>query len=89
MSHPTPSTSRTLPAFNGPRLRHLRHERGLSAQKLAEKADLCVRQIWRMEAGHRPNVRAITVAQVAMVLETSIDYLMGLTDSPDLDTCVD
>ena len=69
-------------ALDGARLRQLRRERGLSARKLAEQTGLCVRQIWWMEAGHRPNVRAITVARVALALATSIDYLMGLTDTP-------
>ena len=69
-------------ALDGARLRQLRRERDLSARKLAEQTGLCVRQIWRMEAGHRPNVRAITVARVAVALSTSIDYLMGLTDTP-------
>ena len=70
------------PALDGERLRQLRCERGLSARKLAEQADLCVRQIWRMEAGHRPNVRAVTVARIALALGTSLDYLMGLADEP-------
>jgi len=69
-------------ALDGKRLRQLRRERGLSARRLAEHADLCVRQIWRMEAGHRPNVRAITVARIALALATSMDYLMGLTEEP-------
>lgn len=72
------------PSLDGQRMRQLRRERGLSARKLAERTGLCLRQIWRMEAGHRPNVRAITVARVALVLETSMDYLMGLADRPGL-----
>jgi hypothetical protein len=56
------------PALDGARLRQLRCERGFSARKRAEQADLCVRQIWRMEAGHRPNVRAVTVTRIALAL---------------------
>ena len=59
------------PTLDGARLRQLRRERGISARKLAEQADLCVRQIWRMEAGHRPNVRAVTVVRIALALGTS------------------
>jgi transcriptional regulator with XRE-family HTH domain len=70
------------PALDGARLRQLRRERGLSARKLAERANLCVRQIWRLEAGHRPNVRAITVARIALALTTTMDYLMGLSEDP-------
>jgi transcriptional regulator with XRE-family HTH domain len=76
------STLTADPALDGARLRQLRHERGLSARKLAERADLCVRQIWRLEAGHRPNVRAVTVAHIALALSTTMDYLMGLTEDP-------
>ena len=72
------------PSFDGQRMRQLRRERGLSARKLAERTGLCLRHIWRMEAGHRPNVRATTVARVAMVLNASMDYLMGLADRPEL-----
>jgi transcriptional regulator with XRE-family HTH domain len=70
------------PALDGARLRRLRRERGLSAHKLAERANLCVRQIWRLEAGHRPNVRAVTVARIALALTTTMDYLMGLSQDP-------
>ena len=55
----------TLPndlVFRGQRLRRLRRERGMSVHLLAHQAGLCARQIWRLEAGDRPNVRAITVA---------------------------
>jgi transcriptional regulator with XRE-family HTH domain len=83
MSISIQTTSAPQPSFDGQRLRSLRRKRGLSADKLAQQADLCARQIWRMEAGRRPNVRAITLAQIARVLETSIDYLMGLTDRPE------
>lgn len=68
--------------FHGQRLRHLRRERGVSVHLLARQAALSARQIWRLEAGDRPNVRAITVARLALALDTSTDYLLGLTDGP-------
>ena len=68
--------------FHGQRLRRLRRERGMSVHLLARQAGLCPRQIWRLEAGDRPNVRAITVARIALALGTSVDYLLGLTDEP-------
>jgi transcriptional regulator with XRE-family HTH domain len=70
------------PALDGARLRQLRRERGFSARNLAEQADLCVRQISRMEAGHRPNVRAVTVARIALALTTTMDYLIELSEEP-------
>jgi len=70
------------PAFNGQRLRQLRRSRGLPAHRLAKEASVSTRHIWRLEAGTRPNVRAVTLARIALVLETSLDYLVGLTDDP-------
>ena len=70
-------------ALDGERLRQLRRERGLSARKLSEHADLCVRQIWRMEAGHRPNVRSITVARIALALACRIFY--SVCDTVEID----
>ena len=75
----------TLPndlVFRGQRLRRLRRERGMSVHLLAHQAGLCARQIWRLEAGDRPNVRAITVARISLALDTSADYLLGLTEEP-------
>ena len=68
--------------FHGQRLRRLRREHGMSVHLLARQAELCPRQIWRLEAGGRPNVRATTVARIALALDTSVDYLLGLTEDP-------
>ena len=40
------------------------------------------RHIWRLEAGTRPRVAAVTLARIALALDTSVDYLLGLTDNP-------
>ena len=70
------------PAFDGQRLRRLRRSRGLPAHRLAEQANLSTRHIWRLEAGTRPRVAAVTLARIALALDTSVDYLLGLTDNP-------
>jgi transcriptional regulator with XRE-family HTH domain len=69
-------------AFHGERVRALRHTRGISADRLGKLADLTVRHIYRLECNQRPNVWGTTVARLAVILETSSDYLLGLTDDP-------
>jgi transcriptional regulator with XRE-family HTH domain len=68
------------PVFDGGRLKALRLERGFSAEKLARQADTSLRNLRRMEAGQRPNASGIILARVALALNTTVDYLMGLTD---------
>ena len=82
MQHCDQTAEQKDPFFQGQRLRRLRRERGMSVHLLARQAGLCPRQIWRLEAGDRPNVRATTVARIALALGTSVDYLLGLTDRP-------
>jgi transcriptional regulator with XRE-family HTH domain len=67
-------------AFKGNRLRALRHERELSADKLARRTGLTTHHIYRLERGERPNVWGTTVAKLAVALNTSTDYLLNLTD---------
>ena len=40
------------------------------------------RHIWRLEAGKRPNVAAVTLARIALAVDVEINYLLGLTDVP-------
>lgn len=70
-------------APNGKRLKELRTKMGLSAARLALKAGLSERQIWRLEAGTRPQVSAVTLARIALVLNTTLEYLLGMTDNPE------
>ena len=68
------------PVFDGKRLRALRKRRGLSAEKSAHRANVSTRHFRRLEAGQRPNTAAITLARIALVLDTTVEYLLGLTD---------
>jgi transcriptional regulator with XRE-family HTH domain len=70
------------PVFDGARLRAMRKERGLSARDVERMAKVTARHIWRLEAGKRPNVAAVTLARIALTLDVDIDYLLGLTDVP-------
>lgn len=64
------------------RLQELRDERGLSQEQLAKKSMLQSSAISHFETGARKpsfdNLR-----KLADALETTVDYLMGRTDSPD------
>ncbi len=60
----------------------MRKERGLSTHGLERMAKVTARHIWRLEAGKRPNVAAVTLARIALAVEVDISYLLGLTDLP-------
>jgi transcriptional regulator with XRE-family HTH domain len=71
-------------AFDGARLRAVRKKKGLSAHDVERKARVTARHIWRLEAGKRPNVAAVTLARIALAVDVDINYLLGLTDVPQL-----
>jgi transcriptional regulator with XRE-family HTH domain len=68
------------PTFNGRRLKILRKKRGLSVERAARKADVSVRHFRRLEAGQRPKTAAITLARIALALDTTVEYFLGITD---------
>jgi len=70
------------PTFDGARLRAVRKQRRLSVNEVGQLAEVSARHIWRLEANQRPNVAAVTLARIARALEVDINYLLGLTDSP-------
>lgn len=78
------------PAFDGQRLRALRKRRGLSAEKVARRANVSVRHLRRLEAGQRPNTAAVTLARIALALDTTVEYFLGLTnDTRSIDKMTD
>ncbi|MCL4248315.1 MAG: helix-turn-helix domain-containing protein [Anaerolineae bacterium] len=65
------------------RLRELRKGKGLSQEALAEQLGLSgAKEIWRYENGETEPLGE-KVRLLAMALETSADYLLGLTDDPE------
>lgn len=70
------------PEFDGARLRAVRKERGLSVHDVESRAAVTARHVWRLEAGKRPNVAAVTLARIALAVGVDINYLLGLSDSP-------
>lgn len=70
------------PTFKGSRLRAVRKQRRLSVNEVGQIAGVTARHIWRLEANQRPNVAAVTLARIAHALEVDMEYLVGLSDSP-------
>jgi DNA-binding Xre family transcriptional regulator len=70
------------PTFDGARLRAMRKQRGLSVHNVELRAGVTARHVWRLEAGKRPNVAAVTLARIAVAVGVDINYLLGLSDSP-------
>ena len=68
--------------FDGRRVRLLRQRLGLSVEALANSADLTPRHVWRLESTTRSNIHASTLIRLALALQTSVDYLLCLTDDP-------
>lgn len=63
------------------RLRELRGKMGLSQEALARQIDIGNLQIWRYENGDNEPSSEI-LSRLAKALDTSADYLLGLTDDP-------
>lgn len=66
----------------GARVRSLREQRGLSQGQLAYKINSTSGQISRIENNERPGVAAVTIAAIARVLGTTVEYLLGMTNDP-------
>lgn len=63
------------------RLRESRELRKLTQQDLADRTGLSLRQIARYESGENdPTADALT--KIARAMEVSLDYLVGLVDTP-------
>jgi transcriptional regulator with XRE-family HTH domain len=67
--------------LHGDRLRRLRQELSYTQEQLAERLSLGIRQIHRYEKGLSDPAGDI-VARIAVELEVTTDYLLGLIDEP-------
>lgn len=71
--------------MNGSRLKSLRLKAGHTQESLAELLDTNPRQIWRWESGESlPKPEYLIL--IARQLNTTADYLLGLTDDPTIPT---
>ena len=66
----------------GERLRKRRELLGFTQENLGEQVGKDQKQIWQYETG-RTLPSATVIAEIASVLQTTTDYLLGLTDYPD------
>lgn len=68
----------------GSRIREKRLEKGLTQETLAEKLELSPEYVSKIENG-RVEVNLKRLAQISLILECAIEYLVGGTviDSPD------
>lgn len=63
------------------RLRDLRERRGFTQEDLAERIGENHLQVWRWE--NEKNIpNGVVIAKIAKALDTSADYLLGLSDDP-------
>ena len=62
----------------GERLRAVRESRGLTQEEVALRAHLPRPAISRLERGERDHVRSDVLGRLAIALEVSTDYLLGL-----------
>lgn len=68
--------------MDGKRLKLLRERWGYTQESLAELTGVSLRSITRYERGNA-EANDETVARLAKALNTSTDYLLGLTDDPN------
>lgn len=72
------STSAINPIL-GARVKHLRNEQRMTRETLAEALDVSTRFLADVEAG-KVGVSLTTLTKLCRILNTSADYLLGLTD---------
>lgn len=68
--------------MRGDRLKEIREARGLTQPELAERIGIHAQQVYRIESGKSPNPSADTLTAISKELDVSVDYLLGLVDSP-------
>ncbi|MER7046913.1 helix-turn-helix domain-containing protein [Streptomyces jumonjinensis] len=61
----------------GDRLAELRHRRGMTQEQLAERADLSVDVVRKLEQGRRKTARLSSINALARALDTEPSYLVG------------
>jgi transcriptional regulator with XRE-family HTH domain len=67
--------------MDGNRLKDIRLKAGHTQESLSELLGVGIRQIWRYEK-NETEPSGEMVARLARALNTSADYLLGLTDDP-------
>jgi transcriptional regulator with XRE-family HTH domain len=70
----------------GHRLKEKREARGLTLEALGRLIAKDAQYIWKLESGRRSGVTSTTLKDLALALQTSADYLLGLSQAEALDT---
>jgi len=65
----------------GDRVLRLRRQAHLTQPELAEKSDMSITTLNRVERGHQ-SLSMETLLALAQALRTTADYLLGLSDDP-------
>ena len=72
-----------MKAGSGNRIRELREVKGISGTKLAEMIGISPQYLYDLERGEK-RLNEETIARLTEVLKVSADYLLGLSDQPQL-----
>ncbi len=67
--------------MRGDRVKSIREFHGITQEQLAEQIGVAVLQINRYE-NNKTEPNGETVGKIALALQVSADYLLGLTDDP-------
>lgn len=65
----------------GKRIRAARRSKNITSDALAEQVNIAVESLWHIENGAR-KTSLTTLVKIAAVLDVSLDYLVGRSDSP-------
>lgn len=68
----------------GERIKALRKRIGLSAEDLAAAVGISPATMYRYENGDTQKLSGNIIAEIAMKLHTSVNYLLGTTDDPEI-----
>ena len=66
--------------IQGQRLRQMREQRGLSKAAFGRLIGKDGQYVWKVETGVHPGVTSTTLTRMALALDISADYLLGISD---------
>src|SRR5215475_6473765 len=72
----------TEPYNIAPRVQRAFEQSGMTKAQIAQRAEIRWAQLQKILTGQRPQVSAETVRRLALALDVSSDYLLGLADDP-------
>lgn len=73
-----------MPEKLGDRIRQLRKQQGLSANYVAKAVDVDTRTYLMWESGEIKEIRRYKLGKLAKIMGTTIDYIQGADDIPDV-----